>query len=177
MARSHAGKFLVASPTLQGFFHQTVIFVFEDNPTGSAGLVINRMSGKFLADLLKQNNINYPPNLDPILVGGPVQPMSVMIMHTDDFVSSNTLFTDMGVNISSDDLMFTKIVNGNRPNAFKVCAGVCGWGPGQLRKEIKIDKSWLVTDLPPTLIWDTKAGEIWQNSMDHISSKMFNQYF
>lgn len=176
MAKRFRGKFLVSSPTLQGFFNKTVIFLFEENPTGAAGLVINRLSGKHLADLLQQHNINYPRNIDPIHVGGPMQPMSVMVMHTDDFASSNTLFTDMGVNISSDDLMFEKIVNGNRPNAFKVCAGVCGWGPGQLKKEIK-EKNWLITDLPQTLIWDAKANDVWQQSMDHISSNMFNQYF
>ena len=173
---SRAGKFLIASPTLQGFFHQTVIFLYEDNANGSGGLIINRPSGRFLADLLQQHQIPYPPNMDPIFIGGPTQPMSVMMMHTDDFISSNTLFTDMGVNISSDDLMFEKIVNGNRPSAFKVCAGVCGWGPGQLKKEIK-EKNWLITDLPQTLIWDAKANDVWQQSMDHISSNMFNQYF
>lgn len=170
------GKFLVASPTLKGFFNNTVVFIFEETPAGATGLVINRMSGKHLSDLLQQHGINYPNNIDPIHIGGPVNPMSIMMMHTEDFVSSNTLFLDKGVNISSDDLMFEKLVSSQRPDAFKICAGLAQWSPGQLEKEIKIDKAWLVTDLPPRLIWDTKAGSVWQASMDHISKSMFDQY-
>ena len=169
------GKFLVSSPTLKGFFNNTVVFIFEETPAGATGLVINRMSGKYLSDLLQQHGINYPNNIDPIHIGGPVNPMSIMMMHTEDFVSSNTLFLDKGVNISSDDLMFEKLVSQQRPDAFKICAGLTQWSPGQLEKEIKVDKAWLVTDLP-RLIWDTKAGSVWQASMDHISKSMFDQY-
>jgi putative transcriptional regulator len=173
---SRAGKFLIASPTLQGFFHQSVIFVYEDNNNGSGGLIINRPSGRFLADLLQQHSIPYPPNMDPIFIGGPMQPMSVMMMHTDEFFSSNTLRTPSGISISSDDFMIDKIVQGNRPNGFKIFGGAAGWGPGQLDKEMSMN-SWLLTDLPQRVIWDRKAGEVWQASVDHVSSSMFNQYF
>ena len=173
---SRAGKFLIASPTLQGFFHQTVIFLYEDNANGSGGLIINRPSGRFLADLLQQHQIPYPPNMDPIFIGGPTQPMSVMMMHTAEFTSSNTLMIPGGISISSDDLMFDKIVQGSRPNGFRLFGGASGWGPGQLDREMSMN-SWLITDLTATIVWDTKAGEVWQRSVDHVSSNMFNQYF
>jgi putative transcriptional regulator len=170
------GRYLIARPHLQGVFARSVIYMYEDLPTGSGGVIINRQTGKFLADILAGHNIAYPGKIDPIYLGGPVATNSLMMIHSDDFSSTNTLFTPGGINISSDDLMIEKIVNGARPRAFKMCAGRSQWAPGQLHHELK-SNSWLVADLPKKLTFDFGNEKTWERSIEFASNQMFRQYF
>lgn len=170
------GRYLIARPHIQGMFARTVIYIYEDLPTGSGGLVINRPTGKELKDILMEHGIPYPSKIDPIYLGGPVATNSLMMMHTDDFVSTNTLFTPNEINISSDDLMIEKLVNGARPRAFKMLAGRSQWAPGQLHHELK-SNSWLVADLPKNLAFDYGSDKTWERAVEIAGKQMFRQYF
>lgn len=175
MEQSHAGRYLIARPHLKGVFERAVIYLYEDLPTGSAGLIINRSTGKELKDILAQHGIPYPSKIDPIYLGGPVATNSLMMIHTDDFASTNTLFTPNEINISSDDLMIEKLVNGARPNSFKMCAGRSQWAPGQLQHELN-NNSWLVADLPKKMLFDFGNHKTWERAVEITSSAIFDQY-
>lgn len=170
------GRYLIARPHLQGIFARSVIYIYEDLPTGAGGLILNKLTGKELKDVLVEHGIPYPSKIDPIYLGGPVATNSLMMIHTDDFSSMNTLFTPGEINISSDDLMIEKLVNGARPKAFKMCAGRSQWAPGQLQQEIK-SNSWLVADLPKSLTFDFGNDKTWERAIEIASKQMFGQYF
>lgn len=176
MEESRAGRYLIARPHLEGVFYKSVIYLYEDLPTGSGGLIINKPSGQELRDLLAQHGIPYPSKIDPIYLSGPISPNAVMMIHTDDFASTNTLFTPNEINISSDNLMIEKLVDGNRPNAFKLCRGICQWAPRQLQKEID-NNSWLVADLPKSLLFDYGSDKTWERAIEIAGKQMFKQYF
>jgi len=176
LENNHTGKFLIARPSVTGMFSKSIIYIYEDLPTGTSGLIINKPTGKELKDVLAPHGIPYPSKIDPIYTGGPVAPNSLMMVHTDDFASSNTLFTPNGVNISSDDLMIEKIVNGARPNAFKMIRGRSVWAPGQLHQEIQ-NNGWLVSDLPTTMLFDWGNDKTWERAIETASKQMFKQYF
>jgi len=175
MEHSYAGRYLIARPHLQGVFSRSVIYIYEDLPTGSAGLMINRATGKELKDILATHGIPYPSKIDPVYLGGPVATNSLMMIHTDDFVSSNTLFTPNEICISSDDLMVEKLVNRARPTAFKLCAGRSQWAPGQLHHEVE-SNSWLVADLPSNILYDWGSDKTWDRAVEIASKQMFKQY-
>ena len=175
MENSVTGRYLIARPHIQGVFSRSVIYIYEDLPTGSGGLTINHQTGKELRDVLAQHGINYPAKIDPLYLGGPVATNSLMMMHTTDFTSTNTLFTPHEINISSDDLMIEKLVNGARPRAFKMCVGRSQWAPGQLQHELK-SNSWLVADLPKSLAFDFANEKTWERAVEIASNQMFRQY-
>lgn len=170
------GRYLIARPHIQGVFARSVIYVYEDLPTGSGGLILNHQTGKYFADVMANYDISYPSKIDPIYLGGPVATNSLIMIHTDDFASTNTLFTPNEINISSDDLMIEKLVNGARPRAFKLCAGRSQWAPGQLHHELK-SNSWLVADLPKSLTFDFGNEKTWEHAIELASKQMFRQYF
>lgn len=174
---NYAGKFLIARPHLDGVFRQTIIFVYEDGPSGTGGLILNKRTSQELKDLLATHGIPYPSKIDPIYLGGPVATNSVMMIHTDEFSSSNTLYTPKGLCISSDDLMIQKIVHGDRPREFKMLRGRSQWSPGQLKNEIEDRNSWLITDLPNKIVFDTSKKNMWQKSIEIAGQQMFKQYF
>jgi len=80
-----------------------------------------------------------------------------------------------GVDISSDDLMIEKIVNGDRPRAFKLVRGRSQWAPGQLKQEID-NNGWLVTDLPKSMLFDFGNDKTWERAIEIASKSMFKQY-
>ena len=172
----HTGKFLIARPQVEGVFQRSVIYLYEDLPTGSAGLIINKVTGKELKDVLATRGVAYPSKIDPIYLGGPVSTNSLMMIHTDDFVSSNTLFNPNRINISSDSLMIEKIIQGARPNAFKLCAGRTQWAPAQLHQEIR-NSTWLVADLPSRMLYDFGNDLTWEKAIELAGKAVFNQYF
>ena len=172
---NYTGKFLIARPHLDGVFKQTIIYLYEDGPAGTSGLILNKPTGQEMRDLLATHGIPYPSKIDPIYLGGPVASNSVMMLHTDEFRSSNTLFTPNGLCISSDDLMIQKIVNGDRPKAFKTLRGRSQWAPGQLAHEIK-NNSWLVTELPKNIVFDFGNNNTWQQSIEIAGQQMFKNY-
>jgi len=175
LENNHTGKFLIARPSVTGVFSKTVIYIYEDLPNGTSGLIINKPTGKELKDALATYGIPYPSKIDPLYMGGPVAPNSMMMIHTDDFTSTNTLFTPNGINVSSDDLMIEKIVNGGRPDAFKMVCGRSIWGPGQLHQEIH-NNGWLVSNLPSNMLFDWGNDKTWERAIELASNQMFKQY-
>ena len=76
MAESLNGKLLIASPSMDDYFHRTVILMVEHSPDGAFGLVLNRPSettvgeaSPELAELIGDDHLLH--------VGGPVQPNAV----------------------------------------------------------------------------------------------------
>lgn len=175
LENNRTGKFLIARPSVTGVFSKTVIYIYEDLPNGTSGLIINKPTGKELKDVLASHGIPYPSKIDPIYMGGPVATNSLMMLHTDDFVSTNTHFAPNGISISSDDLMIEKIVNGARPNAFKMLRGRSVWAPGQLHQEIE-NNGWLISDLPKSILFDWGNEKTWESAIETASKQMFRQY-
>jgi putative AlgH/UPF0301 family transcriptional regulator len=174
---SRVGKFLITRPTVElGFFRQQVIFIYEDSHNGTTGTCITHPSTLSLRDLALQVGIDYPTGVDPIYKGGPMATSSIMMIHTDDFVSSNTLHVGKGIDISSDEVMFTKLLDGNRPNKFKLTAGGCVWMPNQLDKEIE-KGFWLISNLKPEIAFDLSGEAQWKAAIEHASSELVAQYF
>lgn len=175
LEESCTGQYLIARPHVTGVFAKSIVYVYEDLPTGTGGCIINKPTGKELKDLLAGHGIPYPSKIDPIYLGGPVATNSVMMLHSDDFRSTNTLHGPDGVDISSDDLMVEKIVNGDRPRAFKLVRGRSQWAPGQLRQEIN-NNGWLVTNLPKSMLFDFGNDKTWERAIEIASKSMFKQY-
>jgi putative transcriptional regulator len=171
------GKFLIARPTIEiGFFTRSVVFVYQSAASGVSGFCLNKHSSFWTRDLALQMGHDYPTGTDPVYLGGPVNERSVNLLHTDDFVSTNTLHTGVGIDVSSDLLMIEKIVTGNRPRYFKFVAGNSVWAPGQLEFEIQ-KQYWLVADLNLETVFNLDGDKQWESAVDQVSQQLVQKYF
>lgn len=171
------GKFLIARPSIgSGFFKHSVVFVYEDSANGTAGLNLITASNLTLASIDPEKSVDYP-GVDPVVyLGGPVNSRALMMLHSDDFVSTNTLFTDSGLHVSSDNLMIDKLFSGNWPSLFRLTAGASVWAPGQLDYEISRDL-WLVSELDHSPVFDLEGDKLWNWAVEHVGSRTMARYF
>lgn len=174
---SRVGQCLIARPSAaQGFFADAVVFVYEDSPAGTAGVVLNKKSQMCLRDLAMNAGIDFPKGITPIYQGGPVNTRAVMLLHSDDWFSSNTLNTGTGVNISSDHLMIDKLLDYNTPRQYRLVAGASVWAPGQL--DFEIDRGiWLTAPLSMDLIFGLEGRAQWDRAIERAGEYFVKNYF
>jgi putative transcriptional regulator len=132
---STRGQLLIAGPKLQDpNFWRTVVLVVEHNDDGALGLVLNRPSETTVAEVVPQLSELVDPDED-VLVGGPMQPSSVIVLADFEDAEDAALiaFDDVGVMSSGSEP--ADLVGGVR--GARAFAGHAGWGPGQLDAEIE----------------------------------------
>lgn len=180
----HKGKLLVAHPSLEGtMFERSVIYLYQDNEYGSAGLMLNKISEYTVDYLLEHKGFDGTHKGNRVYVGGPLQTTSITLLHTDDFTSKNTKYVDNNICISSDNFMLEKIAMGNEPWEWRMLVGICGWSPMQLIMEIEGNKlkrrqpSWLTTDADTSIIFEYDGDQQWEKAVELCSTKMFDEYF
>ncbi len=174
---SRVGRFLIARPTVNlGFFSKSIVYIYEDSANGTAGIALSSPSALTLRDLVLQKRGQYSGSDRPIYRGGPVSVSAIMMLHSDDFVSTNTLHTGAGFDVSSDDLMIEKLVSGAEPTYFRLVAGGSVWAPGQLDTEIA-KGCWLVSDLDPEIVFGLEREEQWTAAIESAGSQIIARYF
>lgn len=174
---SKVGKFLIARPALNsGFFRKSVVFVYEDSPLGTVGLNLATPSNITLRSVDPQKSVDYHAEDPVIYLGGPVNSRAVMMIHSDEFTSTNTLYTNTGLNVSSDDLMVEKMFTGDWPALFRLTVGASVWAAGQLDNEIN-QNLWLVSELDHSPVFELWGDDLWEWAIEYVSSKVIAQYF
>lgn len=171
------GRFLISRPGItSGFFRKSVIFIYEDTNLGSAGINISKPTNLTLRDVDPQKAVDYVA-ADPVIYsGGPVNKRAVMMLHSNDFVSTNTLFLTDKLSLSSDLLMVEKMYMGNWPRQFRLTAGACIWQSGQLDFEFNRNM-WLLGDLDSDKIFDLDQEELWGWAVEQVAQQTIARYF
>lgn len=174
-----AGKFLIARPSIvDPFFKRGVVFIYECSPTGTAGLVINHVLPKFSTHTLLEgrgfNTASVP--LEPLFRGGPVNEKAVVMFHSAEWTSSNTLNVTENYSVSSDDIMIFKYINGETPRHYRFCTGAAVWHPRQIAAEIHAN-NWLISDLPPELVFEEDPRTLWDLSVEKNAQETIDRYF
>lgn len=179
----HKGKLLVAHPNLEGtMFEQSVIYLYQDNQYGSAGLVLNKVSDYSLDYIFNHKGLEISSK-GFVFAGGPLQTRSITLLHSDDFSSENTQYVDNGICISSDNLMLEKMAMDNLPRRWRLLVGICGWSPMQLVTEIEGNTkhnrkpSWLTTEADSNIIFEYDGEKQWKKAVELCSRNMFDEYF
>ena len=105
------GKILVAHPNLEsGLFGKSVILITEAHQTGTVGFIMNKPSPHNLNQIMQERGISWELG-DVLYQGGPLNTSALVMVHTEDFSSSNTMYLPGGLAISSDELMIEKVLN------------------------------------------------------------------
>lgn len=178
------GKLLIAHPKLTASspFYKSVILIYSDTAQGISGLIINKPSRFTVSNLAEARGLEYPLTKDYIRSGGPVNDNALLMLHTDDWSSTNTVDICAGLRISSDDFMLEKLAQGYQPIYWRMMGGMCAWQPGQLEMELKgqqpyrPENSWLTCKSNEDIIFTYDGERQWEKAVELSSRQMFSQY-
>ena len=179
------GKLLIAHPNVEAenIFAKTVIYVYQDDSEqGSLGVILNKPSRFRITDIAAEKNIVFGDTTKKVYHGGPVNPQALVLLHSDDWYSTNTVGAGNNLCVSSDNNMLGKISNGDEPAYWRLFGGMCGWAPGQLEAELsgqwpyRPENSWLTADANDSLIYDYDGKSQWTNLVEISSQQMFDKY-
>jgi putative transcriptional regulator len=151
MHTTYKGKLLVATPVLNHnvVFSKSVVYVYDENAQGQVmGVILNKPSKFKISSLGSLKDIPFDPSLELKYVhkGGPVSDTSVILLHTNEWVSSNSQNANNQLSITSDLLMIEKLATGNEPKSWRMFAGMSVWGMDQLDNEVNNQNAWLTCD-------------------------------
>lgn len=152
-----AGKFLVASPSLQeSCFTRAVIYMCTHNEAGAMGIIVNYpIENVRIADIMMQLNMKSTTSRDlPVHFGGPVESNRGFIIHSGEFITNGAIHQHDGMVVTSNADVLQAIANGSGPKQGFLALGYAGWTAGQLESEME-SGNWIVVSATKQLLFDT----------------------
>jgi putative AlgH/UPF0301 family transcriptional regulator len=179
MIANFKGKLLVARPGVMTDprFKQTVVYLYEQTPEVVLGLILNKKTTTTIAELHAMRGNSNSGAYGYLHNGGPVSDQSLLLLHTDEWSSTNTMLTTHGNAISSDELMLEKMLSNNMPLQWRLMSGISTWTLPQLQKEIYHHGGWLIVE-PRSDIFYTEDGEDqWKSTINLASMQLVDSFF
>lgn len=164
------GTCLVASPDLEsGLFFRCVLLICEHASTGSFGLIINKPLEIELPEEILNTSIITNPRVS-IRAGGPMQTNQMMLLHSNNDSSLQTLQVCDGVFLGGD-LQFLQEMLSNESGPFiNLCFGYTGWGAGQLEREF-LDGGWFLFPGSKQFIFEVPPEKLWRTILREMGGK------
>jgi putative transcriptional regulator len=164
------GTFIIASPDINsGMYFRGVILICEHGPTGSFGILVN----KVLDVEIPEEVINMKEITNPrlqIRAGGPLQPNQMMLVHSNDQQPDITLKLCDGTFLGGDMQFLQEAMSDPNGPAVLLCFGYCGWGPGQLEREF-LAGMWFICPASSKHVFDTSPEKLWQTILREMGGK------
>lgn len=163
MDASLAGHLLLASPALSDpNFARTVVLVGVHSEEGAMGVVLNRPSETTVAEAVPQLEVAVEP-AEPVYVGGPVQPSSVVLLaeFLDPAPAALLVLGRIGFPSGDTDVDGLTEATARR----RVFAGYAGWGEGQLDQELA-QGDWITHPAVPDDVFSEDPDQLWQSVLE-----------
>lgn len=171
-----SGKCLIARPNMvDPFFAKSVVYIYEYSTRGTAGVIINKKLVNTTRVLLANKGFNTHVPEEPLFAGGPVNERAVVMVHTNDWHSSNTFKVNDSVGVTSDDIMLFRYSQGDTPRHYKFCCGASVWHPKQLSQEIARN-SWLIQELDVETLFETDPKHLWDTAVEQAAAETMEKY-
>jgi putative transcriptional regulator len=164
------GSLLVASPDVEpGLYSRSVILICEHTPAGSFGLVINKpFNIEIPEEILSIEELSNPKV--QLRMGGKMQQNQMMLLHTSEKVTTQTLKVLDGVYLGGDlNFLQENLKNESSPDIL-LCFGYTGWITGQLEKEFMAGM-WYPYPANKEIIFDTPIETIWRTVLRSMGGK------
>lgn len=176
------GSLLIAHPLMKpNLFAKSVVVMIETHKPLYKGLIVNKKGPYVVKDVIEECADSISES-SPLYKGGPVNPSALIMLHTNDWYSLNTMQLGKEIAISSDSTMVEKLSVNNTPFNYKIIAGISQWSELQLRNELSLADNhgpyWLLLEnYNINLLFDTDPDNIWEMAISYYSQNMYNQYF
>jgi putative transcriptional regulator len=158
MGESLTGQLLLASPTLlDPNFSRTVVLVSIHSDEGAMGVVLNRPSTVTVSEAVPQLEQAVEEE-EPLYVGGPVQPSSVVFLveFLDPAPAGLLVFGRVG--FPAPDAAIEELTEATARR--RVFAGYAGWGEGQLDAEVE-EGDWIAHTAQPDDVFSDVPEDLW----------------
>ncbi|GMH39461.1 hypothetical protein BSKO_07359 [Bryopsis sp. KO-2023] len=173
------GCLLLAHPLLfntqQTYFSQAVLLIFAHNETGTAGLILNRLTGYKIGKVTGADFL-CPAFADNVLyLGGDVGKSTLHLIHGHgDVEGSREVVSGVYIGGHEDACNFVSEKNFD-PQGFKWFGRYCGWAPGQLEEEMR-SGVWFTAAASPKVILksraaDNEAAVMWHEVLQMMGGK------
>ena len=153
------GQLLVAGPSLiDPNFWRTVVLIVDHGEEGAFGLVLNRPSETTVGEAVPELETLVDPD-EPLFIGGPVQPSSVITLARFSDVSEAALhaFDDIGVVGTGGPSLDEQA---ERVITARAYVGHSGWGAGQLDAEFERG-DWFTEPALRADVFSPSTRELW----------------
>ena len=163
------GKILIAEPFLNDtYFKRSIVFLTEHSEEGSVGFVLNKPVNLKLNEVVE----GMPEFETEVSIGGPVGTNSIHYIHTMGDIIPDSIKVIGNIFWGGDfdtikGILKTGTIDRNQIRFF---LGYSGWQPNQLERELK-ENSWVVTNLSPQKIMETKTKHLWKYALSQLGQK------
>jgi putative transcriptional regulator len=160
MEESLAGQLLLASPALSDpNFERTVVLIGVHSDEGAMGIVLNRPSETTIGEAAPQLEQTLEES-DPVYVGGPVQPTSIVFLAEFLDPTPAGLLVLGRIGFPAPDAELEQLAEATA--RVRVFAGFAGWGEGQL--EAEIDRGdWIAHTALPQDVFTDVPRRLWSD--------------
>jgi putative transcriptional regulator len=158
MDESLTGQLLLASPALRDpNFIRAVVLVSIHSEEGAMGVVLNRPSTVTVGEAVPQLE-RAVDEQEPVYVGGPVQPTSIVFLAEFLDPSPAGLLVFGRIGFPAPDAGIEELAEATARR--RVFAGYAGWGEGQLDAEVE-EGDWIADAALPDDVFTELPQELW----------------
>ncbi len=157
--RIEQGKVIVAEPFLHDpYFKRSVVLFVEHSKQGTMGFVINSPSNIKVCDAIK----DFPKVDLPVFLGGPVDNDIIFYIHTLEKEIPNSTKIRSGIFWGGDFSSVQQLAKENKlnNNNIRFFMGYAGWGPSQIREEMK-KNSWFCFPCKKEYVFFNSPRQLW----------------
>ena len=164
ITESLAGSLLLAHPGLKDpNFRRAVVLLSAHDEEGAMGVVLNRSSGKTLAQLDEGFRGGLLADV-PVFDGGPVQPDRLLICGLQMHPDGEGFRLHFGLEpAAAESLVLT-----DEDVTLRAFMGYSGWGAGQLEHELE-HGTWAVSPIPADMMIYAQDDALWRGLLSLIS--------
>src|SRR6202167_1064562 len=158
MVQSLSGQLLLASPALMDpNFRRAVVLIGVHSEEGAMGVVLNRPSEVTVGEAVPALE-QVLEEREPVYVGGPVQPSSIVFLAEFLDPSPAGLLVLGRIGFPAPDADIDELTEATARG--RVFAGYAGWGEGQLDAEVQ-DGDWIAHTALPEDVFTDVPDELW----------------
>lgn len=159
------GQLLIAPAYLSDpNFSRSVVLMIQHDEEGAFGVILNRPTGRSIADVWSELRGEACGCREQVHVGGPVAG-PLVVLHTEPALAEMPVVDGIYCSMSTESI--EEIVAEDR-KLVRFYAGYAGWGGGQLESELSTG-SWLTTPANARSVFRTPDEELWTHATREAS--------
>lgn len=172
-----APGFLVAAPGLRDpNFARSLVLMADHAPEGALGFVVNRPATVTLAEVLDQIDPALRAEAErggrastPVMVGGPVQPERLWILHPPSPipVEEGGIVIADALALGGSRALLEALVRAPSPGPFLILLGYSGWGPLQVEREVAAG-GWVPLPFDVSLVLEVPVEARWAEAVKQL---------